>query len=73
MFSNHFLFFFREMKNNYLTGKVVEIKDFSYTVGGNTGAAIMENRMKVPQKPNNRATISFCNLTTGYTSKNNSN
>ena len=49
MFSNHFLFFFSEMKDNCLTGKHVEKRiPPTLLVGMSIGAAIMENRIKVP-------------------------
>ena len=49
MFSNPFLFFFSEMKDNYLTGKRVEKRiPPTLLVAMSIGAAIIENRIKVP-------------------------
>ena len=46
----------------------MKIQAASYTGGGNVncGAAIMENRTKIPLKTKNRVTIWFSNPTSGH-------
>ena len=42
-------------------------------VGLPIGAAVVENKMKIPQKTRTRSTIRSCNSTSGYLTKANKN